>query len=366
MLPRNKCELINRFPRLEVSVSTSTGRNSSFPGPILSWFQGSKDGVVFSTMTSGRILCIGLVALDIVYTCECYPEEDEDIRANFQRWRTGGNACNTCTVLNELGIDCEFFGSMSDGLQADFIRKCMEERKLRYQRVCHTNCGTPTSSVILSLRTGSRTIIHARNNLPELKVEDFEKLNLSDYSWIHFEGRRNEEAIVQMIEIIEKFNTMKSFTNQVKVSVELERPRESLLQLLQKGDVVFISKDFARFRGFSSSAVAVKSLHSQLKSGAIAICPWGEEGADGVGPDDEVKHSNAYPPQKVTDTLGAGDTFIAGAIYSFCKGLPLQDALNFACFLAGVKCGMEGYDGLVKEALRHNKWPDLLVQEDGA
>lgn len=322
-------------------------------------------------MTSGRILCIGLVALDIVNTCERYPEEDEDLRANFQRWQTGGNACNTCTVLNELGADCEFFGSMSYGLQADFIRKHMEERKLRYKCVCHTNCGTPTSSVILNLQTGSRTIVHARNNLPELKVEDFEKLNLSDYRWIHFEGRRNEEVIVKMIEIIEKFNTMKSCTNQVKVSVELERPRDSLLQLLKKGDVVFISKDFARSRGFSSSAVTLKALHSQLKFGATAICAWGEEGADGVGPDGEVKHSDAYPPEKVTDSLGAGDTFIAGAIYSFCKGLSLQDALNFACFLAGVKCGMHGYDGLVKEALKHNKWPDLLVQdlveeEDGA
>lgn len=345
---------------------------TSFPGPFLSWLQ---DGVAvackvskFCTMTSGSVLCVGLAALDIVNTCERYPEEDEDFRANFQRWQTGGNACNTCTVLNELGVDCEFFGSMSYGLQADFIRKYMEERKIRYDKcVCHTNCGTPTSSVILSLRTGSRTIVHARNNLPELKVADFEKLNLSDYRWIHFEGRRNEEAIVQMIEIIDKFNTMKSCTNQVKVSVELERPRESLLQLLQKADVVFISKDFARFRGFSSSAMTVKSLHSRFKSGAIAICAWGEEGADGVGPDGEVKHSDAYPPEKVTDTLGAGDTFNAGAIYSLCKGLPLQDTLNFACFLAGVKCGMQGYDGLVKAAASHNKWPDLLVEEgDGA
>ena len=312
-------------------------------------------------MPSERVLCTGLVALDIVNTCERYPEEDEDFKASAQRWQTGGNACNTCTVLTDLGVDCEFFGSMSYGLQADFIRKHMDERRIRYDNcVCHTNCGTPTSSVVLSLCTGSRTIVHSRNNLPELTVADFKKLNLSDYRWIHFEGRRNEEAMVEMIEIIEKFNIMKSCTEKIKVSVELERPRESLLQLLHRADVVFISKDFARFRGFSSSALTVKSLHSHLKSGAMAICAWGEEGADGVDPDGEVKHSDAYFPEEVIDTLGAGDTFNAGVIYSLCKGLPLQDSLNFACFLAGVKCGMQGYDGLGKTAASHHKWGSLV------
>lgn len=314
--------------------------------------------VICSTsMSPGRILCIGLVTLDIVNICERYPEEDEDFKANFQRWQTGGNACNTSTVLTDLGLDCEFYGSMSYGLQADFIRKYMSDRRIRYDNcVFHTNCGTPTSSVALSLRTGSRTIIHSRNNLPELEVADFEKLDLSSYSWIHFEGRRNEQAMVKMIDIIDKFNTMQSGTKKVKVSVEFETPRESLLQLLNRADVVFISKDFARFRGFCSSAVTVRSLHSELKSGAIAICAWGEEGADGVCPDGEVKHSDAYPPQNVIDTLGAGDTFNAGVIYSLYKGLPLQETLNFACFLAGVKCGMQGYDGLVSAATSHHNW----------
>ena len=307
--------------------------------------------------SSGRILCVGLVTLDIVNTCDRYPNEDEDVRVISQEWQTGGNACNTSTVFTELGMDCEFFGTMSRGPQADFICKHIRDRKIRYDNcVFHANCGTPTSCVVLSLQTGSRTIVHSRNNLPELEVADFGKINLSNYRWIHFEGRRNEEAIVKMIDKIEQFNAMQSCTEKIKVSVELERPRESLLQLLDKADVVFISKDFARFRSFSSSTVAVKSIYNKLKPGAVAICAWGEEGADGIGPDGELKHSDAYPPGKVIDTLGAGDTFNAGVIYSLYKGFTLQHTLNFACFLAGVKCGMQGYDGLAKAAASHHCW----------
>lgn len=47
----------------------------------------------------------------------------------------------------------------------------------------------PTSVVILSKETGSRTIIHYNNNQVELTIQDFEKLNLEDYSWVHFEVR---------------------------------------------------------------------------------------------------------------------------------------------------------------------------------
>jgi len=304
---------------------------------------------------SRRILCVGLAALDIVNTCESYPKEDNDYRAISQRWQTGGNACNTATVLKEIGMESEFFGTMSCGFQADFILQQMSDRGIHYDNcICHKDCGTPTSCVVLSLQTGTRTIVHHRNDLPELEVADFEKVDLSKYGWIHFEGRRNEQEIIKMIDIVDKFNVLEPFAKKIKVSVELERPREDLLQLLNKGDVVFISKDFARSRGFSSPAETVKSLHSKTKSGAVLICAWGEEGADGIGPDGAVKHSDAYPPKNVIDTLGAGDTFIAGVIACLWKNSSLQDTLNFACSLAGVKCGMQGYSGLA-EAVQYQQ-----------
>ena len=307
-------------------------------------------------MDSGRILCVGLAALDIVSSCQSYPTEDQDIRAISQRWQTGGNACNTATVLTELGMECEFLGSMSCGMEADFIRKQMNDRGVKHENcVRHSDCGTPTSCVVLSLQTGSRTIVHSRNNLPELEVADFEKLDMSEYSWIHFEGRKNEQEIMKMIDIVDKFNCMQSHGRKIKVSVELERPRESLLQLLDKGDVTFIGKDFARFRGLSTAEETVRSLYDKVKSGALMICPWGEYGADGIDPDGTVRHSNAHHPSEVVDTLGAGDTFIAGAISSLSQGLSLQHALDYACLLAGVKCGRQGYDGLGQALAQLNK-----------
>lgn len=109
-------------------------------------------------MSNQRILCVDLIALDIVSTCERYPVEDE---ALSQIWQTGGNACTNATVLTQLGMDCEFVRSLSRGVETEFVCKHLRDRGIRFDNcVRHSDCGTPTSFVTLSQATGSRTVVH--------------------------------------------------------------------------------------------------------------------------------------------------------------------------------------------------------------
>lgn len=94
-----------------------------------------------------------------------------------------------------------------------------------------------------------------------------------------------------------------------------------------------------------------------------------------MGPSGELVHSDAFPPETLVDTLGAGDTFNAAVIFALSAGghspawarhghgtawhsparltgahspgRSLQDALTFGCQVAGKKCGIQGYDGIV-------------------
>lgn len=50
------------------------------------------------------------------------------------------------------------------------------------------------------------------------------------------------------------------------------------------------------------------------------ICAWAESGADAIGPDGLLVHSDAFSPETVVDTLGAGDTFNAAVILALSKG----------------------------------------------
>ncbi|XP_026527362.1 ketohexokinase isoform X3 [Notechis scutatus] len=273
-------------------------------------------------MEEKRILCIGLVCLDIISVVDNYPEEDSDTRCLSQRWQRGGNASNTCTVLALLGAPCAFMGSLAPGHAANFVRDDFRRYEVDLTHVAlHLACSLPVSTVISNWATGTRTILHAASNLPDVTAADFEKVDLSQYKWIHWEGRNASEQ-VKMLQQVEKYNQSCPPSERVTTSVEVEKTRPELYQLFCYGDVV---------RG----------------QRATLICAWAEYGADAMGPDKLLVHSDAFSPETVVDTLGAGDTFNAAVILALSKGNTLPAALTYGCQVAGRKCGVHGYDGIV-------------------
>ncbi|KFO23352.1 Ketohexokinase [Fukomys damarensis] len=331
-------------------------------------------------MEEKRILCVGLVVLDVISVVDQYPEEDTDRRCLSQRWQRGGNASNSCTVLSLLGAPCAFMGSLGPGHVADFVLDDLRRYSVDLRYLVFQTVGSiPVSTVIISEATGSRTILHAYSFL----VADFRRrgvdvsqvswqskgdtpcsccivnisngsrtivlydTNLPDVSAKDFEKGRNASEQVKMLQRIEQHNAKLPLEQQIRVSVEIEKPRKELFQLFSYGEVVFVSKDVAKHLGFQSAAEALRGLYGRVRKGATLICAWAEEGADALGPDGQLLHSDAFSPPRVVDTLGAGDTFNASVIFSLSRGNSVQEALRFGCQVAGKKCGLQGFDGIV-------------------
>ncbi|XP_026564265.1 ketohexokinase isoform X4 [Pseudonaja textilis] len=225
---------------------------------------------------------------------------------------------------------------------SDFQRCKVEVAHLVWQ----SQGETPCACCLINCRNGSRTVTLYDTNLPDVTAADFEKVDLSQYKWIHWEGRNASEQ-VKMLQRVEKYNQSCPPSERVTTSVEVEKTRPELYQLFCYGDVVFVSKDVAKTFGFYSAPEAVKGLYRRLKPGATLICAWAEYGADAMGPDKLLVHSDAFSPETVVDTLGAGDTFNAAVILALSKGNTLPAALTYGCQVAGRKCGVHGYDGIV-------------------
>ena len=248
----------------------------------------------------------------------------------------------------------------------------------------------PVSSyIIFSEATSSRTIVN-HNALPEMTLDEFvdltrevfEPSNTKDVEqvWFHFEGR-NLPTTTECIRYLRDLNIIqneegKKAQMQLKISVELEKPgRPGLQELAYEADVIFYSRSWAQAEGHDS---AEKCLMEQIKllcanndggercvGNRLLVCTWGAEGACAVNLPDlsssvgalqstsdadlSIFHSPAYnfPDQPIIDTTGAGDTFIAGALFGLVRrdrgsnadsrSWSLKRTLDFANGLAGRK-----------------------------
>ncbi len=286
-----------------------------------------------------HILIVGIATLDIINIVNHYPVEDEEIRALSQRINCGGNAANTASILTQYGHKTEFAVTLADEPDGHRIRDQLTARLVATNYCRFVRGGkVPTSYITLNQKTGSRTIVHYRD-LPEYEYEHFKQIPLETFDWFHFEGR-NIPAVKQML-----INTQQRRVDQ-PISLEVEKEREDIDDLLPLADVLLFSKSFATGRGFNN-APEFFELIRRLAPEAMLVCTWGEQGAWLRDTNNTEHHVPAYPPPRVIDTLAAGDTFNAGIIHCLNNGNTLLEAVKHACQLAGLKVGQSGIDGLV-------------------
>ena len=298
-----------------------------------------------------RILTVGIATLDIINTVDDFPAEDAEVRATAQMISRGGNASNTAVVLSQLGHDCTWAGCLADDAGSDVIQAELKYYGVNMSGVYSVAGGrTPTSYVTLNQRNGSRTIVHFRD-LPEYDFEQFRQLDLSEFDWLHFEGRN-------VLETRAMLDHVKQHVPELPISVELEKPRPEIEALCVGADLLLYSRGYAvqyaeaRQNGAQQGDAAGKDPVAFLQMQHYTwptsehTCTWGAEGAWGVDRSGEIFHAPALSLARVVDTLAAGDTFNAGMIHGKLAGLSLQKSLSGACQLAGEKCARQGLRGL--------------------
>ncbi|MBT2987479.1 MAG: ketohexokinase [Candidatus Thiodiazotropha sp. (ex Ctena orbiculata)] len=281
-----------------------------------------------------RVLAVGGATLDIVNSVAAYPKEDDELRAISHHQSRGGNAANTLVVLSQLGHQCSWVGMLGDDAASRYIIDDLRRNGIDTERATvHPGGTTPTSYIISSRATGSRTIVHYRD-LPEYSYTAFKKIDLGIYDWIHIEGR--EVSVCEKI-----LRHAREVARSTTLSVEVEKPRKNIERLIGLADFVMFSKSYASAHGYRNAQQLFDAVRP-FSISAMLFAAWGEAGAWLQGADGRSYHEPAFRPPAVVDTLGAGDVFNAGLIDALLAGNEPEAALNHAVHLAGEKCGRRG------------------------
>ncbi|EEH39772.2 hypothetical protein PAAG_01961 [Paracoccidioides lutzii Pb01] len=336
------------------------------------------------------LVTIGACYLDTILTVDHYPGEDEKLRASSISRRRGGNTLNTLEVLQQLLESRSQNAQAAEGdghtnINGDNSRNDVDNTPPLYavavlpaksspaireikasfgpdvdlqHLIYREECSEPASSYIIkSTSTGTRTIVNY-NELPEMTVAEFVRIaeSLSTATtppgrprWFHFEGRIPDVTLECIRYIRQKFPAD-------KVSVEVEKPgRSGLQELAAVADVVFYSKTWAQANGYQSPSDFLQWQAPLTPEASILCCTWGDRGAACLDTRSmSYIHCPAYIDLRspvVVDTIGAGDTFIAGMLYGLIyhgddSDFSLQLILDFANRLAAYKVMQEGFEGL--------------------
>mmetsp|Transcript_94304 Transcript_94304/g.266297 ORF Transcript_94304/g.266297 Transcript_94304/m.266297 type:complete len:368 (-) Transcript_94304:159-1262(-) len=345
----------------------------------------------------GRILFYGNLCVDHVFDVPTYPKENQSQRASVARKSIGGNAGNSTRVLSQLqgARSCvSWLGPVPrrDDPDTIFALAVLGNSGVETSLLEEVGGdGLPSSFIISSEQTGSRTIVSTRNGVRELGVAHFSAAltrafsAASDFAkprWCHLECRQPPRAMVQLAEAWRAEAKLQSPVP--ALSVEVEKPAidlNELLPVLQVCDHAFFSQEFVeancskviavtgrrsgemspvpkrpRSEGHAVDAkseehVALRFLRAISERAGPActslICPWGEHGAfawDGASRSCIFEPAHSQP--QVVDSVGAGDTFVAAYIHAVLLGAGVERSLRCACAVAGRKVGQVGFAAL--------------------
>jgi ketohexokinase len=285
-----------------------------------------------------HILGIGVATLDLIFTLQEFPREDEEIRAVDLRVARGGNVTNTLAVLTQFGHRCDWAGVLADEPRSEIIRADLDRHGVSFEATAVVAPGqAPTSCVLLGAASGSRTIIHHRK-LREFDDRDFMRIDVRPYDWVHFEGRNADATEAMLLRV-------RAEAPGAICSLEAEKSRPRIERLFSLADVLLFSRAFAAKMGYTDARSFLRAART-LAPRAALFCGWGFEGAYALAPEGEECFSPAAPPPVIRDTLGAGDVFNAGIIDALARRQSVMTALSAATLLAGRKCAQPGFDGL--------------------
>ena len=123
---------------------------------------------------------------------------------------------------------------------------------------------------------------------------------------------------------------------------DLSPPWSKVLEpMLQSTDVLFLDENEAKgVTGTESREDAISKLKGYKVP--IIIVKMGEKGATLISQGQEI-HQPAIPSFQFVDSIGAGDSFDTGFLYSYKKTEDLKKSLEFAAHVASKSC--EGVGG---------------------
>ncbi|NLE96613.1 MAG: carbohydrate kinase [Propionibacterium sp.] len=260
---------------------------------------------------------------------------------------SGGSPLNTATALGRLGKDVRFLGRLSDDAFGRQLSEHLRQHDVDLDIAVRTT--DPTTLAVVSLVDGKATYAFHTHGTTNCNWRPGEFPELTANTWLHFGSFSAviEPSYGPVRDFLASTPARKSFDVNVRPSIIPDRAEyrtkiDDLLQIV--GAVRGIGKgsdeDLEWLTDDGSDPLETAASWVRRYGLGMFLITLGPDGAVAIGPDGELARAPGRSVD-VVDTVGAGDTFMAGFLSDF-DGHNVAASLERGVAASALVCTRQG------------------------
>jgi len=276
------------------------------------------------------IIALGDANIDLLLTgIDSIPQEGREVLAKERCILAGGSTATFACWSSRMGMKVAFIGKLGEDFWGKKAKKTLEKAGVNTKQIIFSSREKTGLTVCLSGKDRS-FISHPGANATICR-EEIDSSSFSQARHLHLGGffllRSLQPAMEDIFQIAKK---------KYRMSISLDPgwdPREKwkdLLNLLHYIDVLILNEE--ELMALTKRVTLKESLQTLTGSCRWIVVKRGNRGALAWNGRKGIKEESFKV--KIVDTTSSGDSFNAGLIYGWLRGLSMKD-----CLVLGNACG---------------------------
>ncbi|WP_373700398.1 carbohydrate kinase [Neisseria dentiae] len=256
----------------------------------------------------------------------------------------GGAPLNVLVRLRSLGVDTSMISSRGDDADGEELLRQIESKNVNTDllQVCKDQATSLVKVHLDACGSASYEIVYPcawdRIQVEEAALQRVAESDAFIYGSLSTRDEVSRKTLEQLVEQA-KFKIF---------DVNLRPPHydtDRLLEMMKKADLVKLNDDelyeLSKAYGSKHNSIEQNIQFLAKLSGTPRICvTLGSHGAIYFENGEFYRHCGYRV--KVADTVGSGDSFLAGLTYKLLNNTPPQEAVSFACALGALVASHHG------------------------
>lgn len=280
------------------------------------------------TGMSVHLLCVGHIALDLIFSVSEFPDHPTKTPAHRHHRGVGGMSGNAAIALARLGARVDFCGPVGDDDTAGVFEQVLRREGVGLTGMRRVPGASSSVSSIIVDRHGERMIFNAKGSALDAPGA-FDPAVLDGIDFVLVDPRCPAWAEAALHEA-----RRRGIPSMLDGEVS---PRADLQRLVPLADWrVFSERGLLAWADGEPESLLLQ-LAAQDASRPV-VRTLGAQGVQWCDAPGRLQHMPALPGGAVVDTLGAGDVFHAALGLALAEGQAKPAALRFASAAAAIKC----------------------------